>query len=157
MKIHLSKQDLTQCYRLYGTLELKHILIIVTFTLLFFGYLLLTNDNALILIPLGLLGGTAVFLIQRYPLVSYQASKIYKQQKGLEKEFELTISDSVLTITADNGHSSHAWSDFHKYKQNKHYLLLYLSDALFFMLPKRQISVDDLNAIDEYLNKVIKN
>jgi hypothetical protein len=156
MNIHISKHDLTQCYRLHGTPERKHILIISLITLVFFGYILLTKENAEILIPLGLLGGTLTVLFLRYPLTAYKTDKIYAQHKGIEKEFEVQISQYNVTFSSDNGFSKHAWADFHRYKQNKHYLLLYLSDALFLMLPKKQIPQDKLNSMSEYIKVIEK-
>lgn len=57
--------------------------------------------------------------------------------KGIKCPFELEIADSGLNISNEFGYSNRPWGNFIKWKENRDILLLYHSDVLYSILPKR--------------------
>jgi YcxB-like protein len=90
-----------------------------------------------------LLGGAlwSVYLVIYWivhPLrIARQAKKIFKQQKSLQVPYECRITDETCFQKSEFGEARMAWSDFHKWKANDKLVLVYSSDRLFYMVPRR--------------------
>ncbi|MBA3582697.1 MAG: YcxB family protein [Gammaproteobacteria bacterium] len=63
--------------------------------------------------------------------------------------FNLEIDNKRISISSKNGNTKNSWGYFHKFKENKNYLLLHYSDALFLIIPTEQITPDALNFLNE--------
>ncbi len=70
-------------------------------------------------------------------LQSRQVSNAFGQQKSLAGPFDMEFSDEGFQSTSEHGSSRLPWTDFVKWKENKDVILLYRTDLMFHVLPKR--------------------
>jgi hypothetical protein len=75
--------------------------------------------------------------VYRYALLPWRVKKIFQQQKELSMPYEIEITDAGLNITNELGNSLRPWKNFSKWKESKELFLLYHSDVMFTILPKR--------------------
>jgi hypothetical protein len=88
----------------------------------------------------GLVGGAIGDSIVRYGYMPWKTKRVFRQQKSLQHEFVLSwTADGVHTKNAKGEYSS-AWSDFVGWRENDRLFLLYISDIMFYMIPKRAFS-----------------
>jgi YcxB-like protein len=71
------------------------------------------------------------------------ARRIFSQQKTLQVEYKTVISPEVIETTSENGSMRMNLSDFHKYKVSKDLVLLYQSQAIFHMFPRRFFATEE--------------
>jgi hypothetical protein len=81
----------------------------------------------------GLIGA---WLGQRVSIAT-RARRVFQQQKALQRPYRVSWSVQGVTIASDEGLTSTDWCDFHRYIEREDQFLLFLSDALFLMFPKR--------------------
>jgi hypothetical protein len=94
----------------------------------------------------------AFIALYRYVLLPNRVRKIFSQQKELGAAFELEISESGLRASNEFGNSIRPWGNFTKWKENSSLLLLYHSDMMFSVLPKRCFpEADQAETIKSYL------
>lgn len=154
MEISISKHDLLNCYRLYSTPEIKHLLILGVITAGLVIFVAMKIDNPTLIIAFGLLGGILGISVQRYIYLNYKSNKIYSQQKELHRPIKMEFSDEGITTITKNGSNLSPWSNFCRYKSNKNYILLFYSDALFLMLPKNQIPPTEMHFLNKRLESI---
>jgi hypothetical protein len=92
--------------------------------------------------------GAVWLLIVRYVLLPWRSRRIYRQQKNLHQEFEYSWDESALTVTGKSGYNTTPWHDFLKWRESANMFLVYRSDIMFNMLPKRFFS--DASLIDDF-------
>jgi hypothetical protein len=80
--------------------------------------------------------------------IPVQARKVFRQQRGLHRPHEVSWNDAGLTTTAEDGTWTISWADFHKSLELEDQFILFLSDAVFVMLPKR--AFQDSGQIDGF-------
>ena len=109
--------------------------------------LTLIAERLIALLTFVLAFGIIYFVIQ-----PWNARRIFSQQKTLQVEYEAVISPDTLTTTTQNGHYEMPLADFHKYKVGKNLVLVYQSQVLFHMFPRRFFASDeDFNTFLSYL------
>jgi hypothetical protein len=84
--------------------------------------------------------------------IRVQARKVFRQQQGLRRPHEVSWNDAGLTTTADDGTWTLPWADFHNSLEVEDQFILFLSDAIFVMLPKRAFR--DSSQMDEFRQSV---
>ncbi|MGD0866682.1 MAG: YcxB family protein [Rhizomicrobium sp.] len=89
-----------------------------------------------------------VYLLSRFVLLRRRTRRIFRQQKGLQRPFEMDWSGDSLKLTTETGNNSLPWSHLLKWREGKRLFLLYLSDVMFYIVPKR--AFPDEAAIDEF-------
>lgn len=67
----------------------------------------------------------------------HKASKVYWQQPSLRAPFTIEVVAEGLNYTSDVANADLTWDYFPKWKENKHLFLLYHSDDLYQIIPKR--------------------
>jgi hypothetical protein len=87
-----------------------------------------------IIYPIFLLGFLALFWFVLRP---YQITRSYKQHKELSSPFEMELSDEGYSIKNSYGSGKIPWKDFAKWKADKKIILLYRTDNMFNMVPRR--------------------
>jgi len=81
-------------------------------------------------------------------LLARQARRIYRQQQSLQRPYRFTVGDDGTQAVSATFTGSHAWSDYQKWIEGPDQFLLYQSDVLFVIIPKRSVSrSDDLRGI----------
>ena len=93
-----------------------------------------------------LTGASLVFYIATFVyLIPKQAKAVYVASYYYEKEVPFTISDYGLTINRDGGSISNLpWQGLYSAWEHNGYFLFYVSINNVLLLPKRQLSADDI-------------
>lgn len=107
--------------------------------------------NALsIFVPILIWGLFYIFIL--FVIMPWNMRRIYSQQKILHVEYTTVISPETIESSSKNGTMKMRLSDFHKYKVGKDMILLYQSQALFHMFPRRFfVSEEDFQTFISYL------
>jgi hypothetical protein len=100
----------------------------------------------------------AVLLLQFLVYAPYNLRRQYSQRKDLQRELAFVTSDAGLSIQTDHGAMSTPWQDYLKWKEGRTLFLLYLSDAMFQIVPKRFFaSASDVDAFRDTLRSRVTN
>lgn len=84
------------------------------------------------------LAAAVVWLVAWYwVFLPRQVRKLYSQQRSLQEPFEAIFDDAGMRTRSERGDGTLLWADAHKWRESKHLFLIYQSDALFHLLPKR--------------------
>ena len=93
-----------------------------------------------------------------FVLLPRRTKKIYRQQKLLQQPLLIRISDEQFYSKNEYGESSLPWNTFLKWKEGKDLFLVYQTDRLFHMLPKRFFpSAEATDELREILRKHLGN
>jgi hypothetical protein len=85
----------------------------------------------------GSVGGAVAYEFVRRFVLPMRARRLFAQQKNLQRPVTFRWDDAGLAWSSENGSGKTAWGDYLKRRQNDRVVLLYHSDAMFQMLPKR--------------------
>ncbi|HEY0231396.1 MAG TPA: YcxB family protein, partial [Dokdonella sp.] len=66
-----------------------------------------------------------------------RARRLFAQQKNLQRPVTFSWDEDGLAWASVNGSGRTPWADYLKWRQNERLYLLYHSDLMFQMLPKR--------------------
>jgi hypothetical protein len=84
--------------------------------------------------------------------------RTYRQRRGLQREVRYIVSDAGLTGENVNGRMTTPWGDYHRWKEGPQSFLLYLSNDLFHVIPKRFFgSKSDVVAFREMLRARLRS
>lgn len=78
-----------------------------------------------------------------------QLLRVYAQQKPLHEEQDLSFDDAAILWKSASGTFKLKWRDVHKHKENAHMILVYQSQALMHIVPKR--AFPDADLLNEFL------
>jgi hypothetical protein len=96
----------------------------------------------------------AIYPLYRYVLLPNQVKKIFTQQKELNSPFELEFTDTGMTTSNEFGNSTRPWKNFIKWKENSELIMLYHSDVMYSIIPKRIFSdSQQIETFKSYLEK----
>jgi len=116
-------------------------------------YSLFGDDNesfvlADLILPAGILYVGLFFFVY----IPWKTRRTYKQQKSLQREAKMTFDESGFSAANEFGSGITPWSDYVRWKENDHLFLLYISDPLYHMVPKRMFSkTDDVDQLRQIL------
>ena len=96
----------------------------------------------------GVLGGVLATLGVRFLYVPWKARRVFRQQRSLQLPFELSWSEEGFVSRNEQGSYKTLWSDLVRWKENEQLFLLYISDAMFHILPKR--AFPDAEAVSSF-------
>ncbi len=89
--------------------------------------------------------------------VPYKCRRAYEQRKDLHRECTFTPSDEGLSFKSVDVEGKKAWSDYLKWKEGKSVFLLYMSDNLYQLVPKRFFATGaDIDAFRDTLSRRVK-
>ncbi|MBN2499455.1 MAG: YcxB family protein [Anaerolineales bacterium] len=94
---------------------------------------------------------SSAFFFLRYVFLPNRVKKVFAQQKELHAPIEMEITADALLTTNPYGHAERPWSLFIRWKEDDNVLLLYHSNALFTILPKRALNAEQIAAIKMHL------
>ena len=105
-----------------------------------------------IFLPSGIL--LLFWLLFRYVILPSRTKKIFTQQKETNAPFEMEITEDNLVASNEFGNAIRPWKNFTKWKENEELLLLYISDIMFVIIPKRLIpDPKQLEMIKSFIQK----
>ena len=92
--------------------------------------------------PTGVTVGAALGVLIAVPVVYFiaipwRARKIFRQQVNLQYPFEIEWDEETISFSSKSGSFVAPWQEFRKWKENDSMLLLFHSDVLYQMIPKR--------------------
>ena len=86
----------------------------------------------------------------------WKTRRTYRQQKSLQRESRMMFDEAGIVVDNELGHATVPWSDYVKWKENDHLFLLYVSDPVFHVLPKRYFSgADEVEKLRQILQAKI--
>jgi hypothetical protein len=149
----LEAQDLVHAHRLHFRQYMKsragltRLAVVTALGILLYGALMgsiLPWNQAVwfilvfaLIVPIGTVG--IPFLIV-YASSRSVARRTLRQQKTLQHPIQLSWSDDGMVMSNNFGEARMAWIDYRKIRQDRHMVLLYESDRLYRMIPKRALS-----------------
>lgn len=77
--------------------------------------------------------------------------KDFRQQTTFRQEVTMTLDEEQLVMEHADGLVRKSWGDFRKYRATDQIILIYLSDYLFFVLPRRVLSEEDWRSARELI------
>ena len=84
------------------------------------------------------LPGCLVYLaVVFFVLIPWRATKQFKQNRFLAHATDYRIDETGLLVQSDLGTTKIPWDHLHKWKENKRLILLYPTDATYFLFPRR--------------------
>jgi hypothetical protein len=87
----------------------------------------------------GAVGGA---LLATRIMVPRKARRIFAQTPALQRPYQVTWDDRALTSTNQQGAGMYPWAEFHKSREIAGLFLIFLSDVMFIMVPKRDFPDD---------------
>jgi len=94
----------------------------------------------------------AIYPLYRYVILPNRIKKIYAQQKELHSPFEIEFTDTAMIFSNEFGNATRPWNHFTKWKENDELILLYHSDVIYNILPKRIFTdPQQIDAVKSYL------
>lgn len=82
-----------------------------------------------------------------FGLLPRRVRRVFAQQKSLHGPAEVEWDDEEIKLSGATGLSRFAWHDFVKWHESSSTILLYQSDAMFNLLPKRAFSPEQIDTI----------
>ncbi len=104
-------------------------------------------------VTVGLVGTAflaALNLLSRWIVLPIRARRIFQQQKNLQRPYRVSWDAEGVQTSSANGNSKIPWMEFLKWRESAQLFLLYRSDVLFQMYPKRCFTpaqVDDFRSL----------
>ena len=91
-----------------------------------------------------LLVGSLVYLALYFCVfVPWRARALYRRQRGVEFPFRILADSGGLVVSSELGEVRLPWPTLRKWKESRHLFLIYSSDSLFHLVPKRLFSSSD--------------
>ncbi len=104
---------------------------------------------------LGLIGGFVGGCLMRFGVYRWRTRRTFAQHKSIRREFQMTWNEQGIILQTGADHSSFPWSEFLKWKESDDLFLLYGTDIMFNMVPKRVFaSSESLAEFESYLHKI---
>ena len=80
----------------------------------------------------------------------------YSQRKDFQHEISMVVTSTGVESRTEQGYSVKPWTDFLKWKEGKNVFLLYVSDHLFHVVPKRFFAAhEDIDAFRNIMRQAI--
>ncbi|WEK04474.1 MAG: YcxB family protein [Candidatus Devosia phytovorans] len=160
-----AEADLIQAARLFAGKNLSRPKVIVAYISLWFAGLILftylvtgkTDPSAIASNPGLILGLSilpfAIILAWTLWLIPTLARRNFRQQRSLHGDFGYAWTDDKLTVKTEYGSFDMPWSHFPGWTENDKILLLFESDRLYRVFPKRVLSPQQLTDLRHHFAK----
>ncbi|UJF24167.1 YcxB family protein [Suttonella sp. R2A3] len=152
----ISAKDYVASMRLFSRLTHKALIVhlLVAFVLLLLA--LFSSMPALRGAGIGgLIGGGTVFVLVRLTLPWF-SRRNYRKYKMIHKPITLSVHEDSVEFASKDYDSLIRWHNILKWRENEHYVLIYIMPRLFYIVPKR-ISTEgfDLKSLTDSLSKQV--
>jgi hypothetical protein len=84
-----------------------------------------------------LLVGSLVVIVAFGLWLPYRTVRTYGQRKGMQRQLRMVPTEAGLVGENETGQATVPWTDFLKWKEGNGAFLLYISDDMFHIVPKR--------------------
>ena len=103
-----------------------------------------------------LLGGSVYLGVYFFVLIPRRANKSFAQNRFLKDHGECDIDDTGLHTRSDLGATEIPWDHLHKWKESKRMLLLYPTDTMYIIFPRRLFDAEGWEEFRELAGKNLK-
>ena len=104
-----------------------------------------------------LLGSVAYLAFMAFVWFPRKIRRSYSQRKDFQHEISMMASSTGLEMRTEQGYNLKPWSDYLNWKEGRSVFLLYLSDNLFQMVPKRFFAThEDIDAFRDVIRESVK-
>jgi hypothetical protein len=117
-----------------------------------FGWRALLEDPALPMITFFLV---TLNVLAETVTLPRRAKRIMAQQKGLSGEIAVTWDEATIEVRNANGHGRLAWGDYSRWLEDDTMLVLFQSDNVLNLLPKRFLSDEQVSDIRNRLTAAL--
>jgi hypothetical protein len=161
MKIQLEWQDYLKANHLHIIQTSSTTSFLITNVLMLLNGLglwvvyFITEESLLLYLFLFLIIVSLFNLLFNFVWMPYQAKKVFEQQKNMQRNIEIEVLEFGLRETSKIGEVVVPWSDFHEWREDEDYLMLYLSKVMFTIIPKS--GVKDNEEIEGIMLKLKEN
>ncbi len=153
INVQLTAQDYLAANRLHGGLTRQFL--VFAAGILAFGVMPYVGGRRVDFIP-DVLTPVAVFVAfvlavilgTRYLYLPRRTGRLYAQQKSMQRPFAMRWDEDNVYFDSEEYSARTPWSDFSKWREGKDIFMLYLSDVMFRIVPKRDFP--DENAMAEF-------
>ena len=147
MKYTLHKKDYYKAYLLHTKPRKIYAILGTGFVLLllYISYLMFKKETDGYT-PYLILAGLVWVLYFLYIHPIYLINKVLKQTKWGIGEIDISSEEDSFVISHEKSHSKIPYKDIFKLKSNKHYLLIYLNQNDYIILPRK---TDELKEMAE--------
>ncbi len=87
--------------------------------------------------PYLLVGSLAYLALYFCVFVPWRARTLYRRQSGVLSPFRIQADAGGLVVSSEQGEVRLPWMALRKWKESRHLFLIYRSDSLFHLVPKR--------------------
>jgi hypothetical protein len=137
---------------LVATFALMFILLPVIWFFLQWGELVSSADGPTWWPLLGLIAGPAIMA-----LIYVMARRGFHTNKALQEPIHYTLTEAGLEAIAPSSSGRTSWENFRKAYETKHDFLLFISDRMMYMIPKRSLTRgEDIEGFRELLRSRLK-
>jgi hypothetical protein len=160
---HLTEDDLVAAGRLYSRIRLGRPRTIVAFLCLwFFSLMLFTflvtgrsspaaiSENPGLIFALSILPFVLVFSWTAW-IIPVMARRNFRQQRSLQGEFGYAWTGETLTVKTEYASFDMPWSHFLRWIEDDKTFLLFESDRLYRVIPKRALTADQQQSLRHHL------
>jgi hypothetical protein len=91
--------------------------------------------GAVVIVSFALAIATIILILLRYLIYPFYARKNFQQQIILSEEMSLSWTDNVICYAAGKSRTEMPFKNFHGYRASDEIIILYLSDAIYQMIP----------------------
>lgn len=95
----------------------------------------------------------AYWLVRYFVLLPRRWRRLYRQQKTAGLPTEILVTSEGFRSKSELGEVTIPWSYMHKWRRGRHAVLLYHSDVLFNILPKRVMPAEEVEALEQLISE----
>jgi len=156
-KVQLTAEEYIAAYRFQSGFKLPptasfYFLLVLCAFAAIFGSVTLSQRGApayYAISPVAAFGGILLF---GYALLPRRARVLYSQQRELHEPMQIDITPEAVRFETSSGTSTRQWASFVKWAETPHNFVLYQTDALLNVIPKKALPEPKVqNAIRSHL------
>lgn len=104
------------------------------------------------------LAGFSVFLVlvlgfKWFVQMPRRTRKNFRQQAEVQKEMTCSLEEEHFSMEHANGSLRKPWSEFRKWRHSEDLILLYPTDLVYFVIPRRCLTDDEWNKVMTWLER----
>jgi hypothetical protein len=88
------------------------------------------------------MGAVIGVLVVKVITIPRKARRVFAQTPALQRPYQVAWDDQAVTSTNLHGTGTYPWAEFHKSRELPDMFLVFFSDVMFIMVPKRAFPDD---------------
>ena len=129
----------------------QNIILTIIFAILFTIILINTEQSLIYVIPFVL-----IYILFCEIDIKIRCGKIYRNSKNMQEEAEITIDEKEIIEKSESSTSVFKTENLNKCCQNKNYYYLFKSKVEAYVIPKKILSEEEKQKLEEIIKPYIK-